>query len=305
MTTQMWLKCPDMSHDQWLAWRREGIGGSDAPVIMGDSPWSTPFQKWEEKVLNPMKEDNAAMARGRAMEPIARSMFEELMNTKLDTANVQNISSPWLRASLDGIDHFGKVMVEIKCPNREDHAIAAQYKMIPPKYYAQCQHQLAVTGLPGMYYFSFNGTEGAIVEVARDESYIQNQLFPKEKEFWDLVIAQEPPPLQERDFLNMENDPKWTILAKKWRENNQVFKAAEEADKLLRQELISLSKDRSCKGGSISLTKSITKGRIDYEQAIKDYLDNMRSHYPDVVFKDIPLEPYRKASFIKWILRGM
>ena len=32
---------------EWHAWRMQGLGSSDAPVIMQESPWRTPKQIWE------------------------------------------------------------------------------------------------------------------------------------------------------------------------------------------------------------------------------------------------------------------
>ncbi|MCJ7483244.1 MAG: YqaJ viral recombinase family protein, partial [Thermodesulfovibrionales bacterium] len=29
----------EQSTEEWLSWRRNGIGASDAPVVMGLSPW--------------------------------------------------------------------------------------------------------------------------------------------------------------------------------------------------------------------------------------------------------------------------
>jgi len=301
--TQTWLKCPEMTHEQWLSWRRNGIGGSDAPGIMGDSSWATPYKIWEEKVLNPKKEDNYAMGRGRALEPVARAEFERLMNVKVSTANVE--AKDWLRASLDGIDDNGKIMVEIKCPNKEDHAIASQYKMIPAKYYAQCQHQLAVTGLPGMYYFSFDGTEGSIVEVIRDDHYIDLKLLPTEKAFWDKVLSKEPPALIAKDFIDRSKNKEFMKAERRKLETKELLERAKEEDDKARETLIELADDHSAQGTLLKLTKYIAKGAIDYKQAITDYLDNMRSHYPDIPFKDIPTEPYRKDPFVKWVINDM
>lgn len=39
----------DQRTDEWLMWRSQGIGASDAPVIMGVSPWSDPVSLWMEK----------------------------------------------------------------------------------------------------------------------------------------------------------------------------------------------------------------------------------------------------------------
>ena len=39
----------EQKSEEWLDWRKKGIGSSDAPIIMGVSPWKTPFELWEEK----------------------------------------------------------------------------------------------------------------------------------------------------------------------------------------------------------------------------------------------------------------
>lgn len=77
----------------------------------------------------------------------------------------------WMMASLDGIDIDGQAILEIKCPGPSDHELAKAGK-IPEKYIPQLQHQLAVTGLKLAYYFSFDGTDGVIVEIERDEIFI-------------------------------------------------------------------------------------------------------------------------------------
>lgn len=302
--TQTWLKLPKMSHEEWLNWRRGGIGGSDAPAIMGVSPWSTPFTKYEEKVVGRTEEDNASKAYGRASEASVRFEFEELMNTSLSTANIERTDKPWLKASLDGIDNAGTLAVEIKKANRDDHFVAIN-KKVPEKYYPQCQHILNVLGLPGMYYVSSPSSGSlVIVEVARDDQYIQNELLPAEQQFWEGVLNKRPPELTERDYLNMQDNPLWADIAKKWKETSQQLKTYEAQERQLREQLIALSKDRCSKGSDLNLIKSICQGAVDYKQAIKDYLDNLRQHYPEIPLPEVPIEPYRKPSFIKWTIRA-
>lgn len=301
---QTWRKCPEMDEQQWLDWRNQGIGSSDAPAILGISPWTTPFQKWEEKVFPVRKESNSAMERGKALEEPARQEFERLMNCSVFPLNVENTKDSWLRASLDGISMKGDILVEIKCPNKDDH-LSAINKKVPEKYYPQCQHQLAVTGLQGMYYYSFDGKKGAVVEVARDKEYIEKELFPKEKQFWNMVLDRIPPELVEKDFINLENHAVWKEASEKWKGAKRALQDAEFIENLHRDQLIALSKGRNAMGNNVKLTKSIVQGRIDYTKAIEDYIDNMRSHYPQVHFKPVPLDPYRKDSFVKWSLRAM
>ena len=35
--------------DEWLAFRNTGIGGSDAAAVLGENPWKTNVELWEEK----------------------------------------------------------------------------------------------------------------------------------------------------------------------------------------------------------------------------------------------------------------
>jgi putative phage-type endonuclease len=299
-----WLNCPKMNHEEWLNWRREGIGSSDASSIMEVSPWTTPYQKWQEKVIGLKKPSNPAKEWGKTMEEPARREFERLMNTNVLPRNVENKKTQWLRASLDGLSLDGDVLVEIKCPNKDDHFVALN-KKVPEKYYPQCQHQLAVTGLPGMYYFSFDGLKGTVVEVARDQKYIEEQLFPKEELFWTSVITVTPPALTDRDKTSMENNKEWSKVSKKWQEANKSLKQYESEENLLRNQLIALANGRSAEGKGVSLTRSFTKGSINYSTAIQHYIDTLRALYPDITIGDIELEIFRKDPFIKWTARAM
>ena len=203
-----WRKVGPLSHEEWLEWRRQGVGASDAPAILGVSPWSTPYQTWRNKVFPREQKDNSSMKRGRDMEPIARAAFELKVGSFVYPENVENIEHPWLRASLDGLCKEGLIMVEIKCPNKLDHATAVSGH-VPEKYWPQCQHQLAVTGFPSMYYWSFDGTKGAMVEVLRDEAFIVEQLFPKLQQFWYHVIDTVSPPLTEADLAILDHEEAW------------------------------------------------------------------------------------------------
>jgi putative phage-type endonuclease len=290
-----------MNHQQWLEWRRSGIGSSDAAVIMNVSPWKTAFQLWEEKVFGKSdQEENTAMTRGKQLEEVARQLFERELNTVVFPKNVVHTQHSWLRASLDGMDIDEKIMVEIKCPNKDDHFLAVT-KKVPTKYFPQCQHQLAVTGLPGMFYFSFDGSKGAIVEVARDQKYIDDML-EKEKIFWNMVINQIPPELTDKDSICMKEVVEWEKKAQFLASINDQIKALEKEALTAKEYLISLSQGKSAYGSKLTLKKSVCRGSIDYNKAIAEYLENMRSHYPDVDFPDIPIEPFRKSSFIKWTL---
>lgn len=270
-----------MDDKQWLRWRK--IGSSDAPVIMGESPYSTPYQLWERKVNDLPVESNAAMRRGKELEPIALSHFEEQMGVLLKSQEcITHPTRYWQTATLDGFD--GKILVEIKCPSKEDHNLALK-KKVPPKYYAQLQHQLEVTGLDGMYYFSYNGSDGVIVEVERDQKYI-DRMNQKEEEFWNCILNFNPPDLCDDDYIDMSKKIGWPEAVNQYKEVCEKIKELEKDEERIRQQLILLSGEKNSHGGGIKLTKSLTKGAIDY------------SNIPEL--KDVDLERYRKKSFRKW-----
>lgn len=288
--TQLWRKLPEMTHEEWLKWRKGGIGSSDAASILKEpTAFGTPYQVWESILFGEEKKANFAMKGGRILEAPARKEFNRLLGVTTESANVENINDPWLRASLDGLDADGKVMVEIKVPGRVDHSIAMNDR-VPDKYYIQCQHQLAVTGLPGMYYFSFDGTEGKSVEVIRDETLIK-RLFEEEKKFWELVLSETPPPLTEKDYINMENHCEWSELTSRWRELNSTLKSCEQEEKTIRERLRAIAKEKSARGNGITFTKVTCLGNVDYKKAFEEH--------------NIPMEDYRKESYIKWTLRAM
>lgn len=176
-----------MSRQTWLEWRRHGIGASDAPIIMGVSPWKTIDQLWEEKLTAiDVQIENDNMRYGKEREEMARQMFERMTgHVMFPDRKYMHPTMPWLRATLDGIDIDEKIMVEIKNPNKKDHLLAIN-KQVPEKYYPQCQHQMLVKELDRMFYFSCHGDDGQIVEVLRDELYIERML-ERERLFWKCV----------------------------------------------------------------------------------------------------------------------
>ena len=176
---------------EWLDFRKNKIGASDAPVIMGVSPWKKPLTLWEEKMgLKKEKVNSYFMQRGLHLEASARLYFNAMMGLNTQPDMSINFNYPWMIASLDGYDPNKNVAVEIKCPGKEDHKLALQGK-IPEKYYPQLQHQMAVMELNSIYYLSFDGKSGPIIHVNRNQYYI-DQMIKKEEKFYQCLIDFSP-----------------------------------------------------------------------------------------------------------------
>ena len=177
----------DQGTPQWLAWRHNGIGASDAPVILGESPYKTADQLFDEKV-GVVRDggQNAAMARGTYLEPAARTAYCSALSRKVASACLQSTNHDWLRASVDGISDCGAFLVEIKC-GLSAYRKTAQTRRPPDYYHGQLQHALAVTGLDEIDFWCYwPGCNSVHVTVKRDEPYIK-KLLAAEEEFWRRV----------------------------------------------------------------------------------------------------------------------
>lgn len=184
----------------WHEWRSQGIGASDAPIIMGVSPWSTPYQLWQEKrgVLRVKSDGNWATDRGNRLEPKARASYEFKVGFLSPPTLVVNQVYPFIRASLDGYNAQFRRILEIKCPGKADHAKAISGE-VPEKYFPQLQHQLLATGQAIQNdYYSYDGESGVLVICDPDSSY-QRLLLEKLQEFWGWVQDGTPPPLTDKD----------------------------------------------------------------------------------------------------------
>ncbi|HPU93744.1 MAG TPA: YqaJ viral recombinase family protein [Candidatus Saccharicenans sp.] len=172
--------------DAWLKWRDNGIGASDAPIIMGETPWKTPDSLLREKVYGAAERKNARMIRGIKLEPEALIAYQKHNGIKLRPVCIQSQYFPWLRASLDGLSYDGQRVVEIKC-GESVYRHASRYKQPPRYYYGQLQHILALTGLASIDFWCYLPDQPYIhIIINRDDDYIKS-LIKKEKDFWDHV----------------------------------------------------------------------------------------------------------------------
>jgi putative phage-type endonuclease len=171
----------------WRAWRHQGIGASDAPAIMGENPYQSLEALLREK-MGEVRRGGAseAMARGNALEPIARDLYNSRMGVGVQPICLQSTRFEWLRASLDGLSEQHDVVVEIKCGHAA-YRIARDSGAVPKYYVGQLQHILAVTGLASIDFWCYSPElEPILIPVPRDEAYIARMLA-LELAFWERV----------------------------------------------------------------------------------------------------------------------
>ena len=267
---------------EWLAYRKLKVMASEAPIVMGLSKYETPYKLWQRKLgLIEEKEQTQAMKRGIELEPIARNLFNMDNQSNFQPVVAECESYEFLAASLDGYEN-GEVL-EIKCNGEKNHAMAL-HDGIPPDHYCQMQVQMFVTDSLKGYYFSFDGNDGKKIEVEFDPLYCQN-MIPRLRDFYKQLICFEAPPLQKSDYKEMDS-MEWKTLAEDYILLEKEIKAREEKKDIIRKQLIAMAGDTNCVGSGIKLQKTLTKGRVSYE------------NIPEL--KGVNLDPYRKTATVSW-----
>lgn len=142
-----------ITHDQWLAYRRTGLGGSDAGAIMGVSPYKSAYAVWADKLgALPPAEDTEPMRQGRDLEDyVARRFMEETgLRVRRSRQMLRSIAHPVMLANIDR-QVIGQ-RAGLECKTSRDIRMS-RYKNgeYPLEYYAQCLHYLAVTGWDRWY----------------------------------------------------------------------------------------------------------------------------------------------------------
>ena len=185
----------EITLEQWLEYRRSGIGGSDASTIVGLNPWSSPYVLFCDKMgALPEKDDSEAMRQGRDLEQYVADRWMEQTGKRCRRNNFMWRSTvwPWMLADIDREVVGENAGLECKTTsvyNRHDFAGGE----VPLNYYVQCQHYMAVMGFDRMYLAVLvlnRGFYDFIVE--RDEEEIE-ALTAAEEEFWDRLQREEPP----------------------------------------------------------------------------------------------------------------
>lgn len=180
---------------EWAAARRSGIGGSDAPIVVGESPYRSAYELWAEKVgLIPRPEQTEVMAWGHRLEPLVAAAYTEATGRRLRRVRrlLRSRGRPWQIASLDRAVIGERRLVEIKTTRspRWDGA-----DPVPPDVLAQVEHYLAVTGWEvADVAVLVAGSDLRIIEVGRDDAYIRD-LVEIEADFVRRVETRTPPPL--------------------------------------------------------------------------------------------------------------
>ena len=98
----------NLSREEWLAVRGQGIGSSDAACAVGISPYKSPLELWLEKTERQAAPDlasNDAVFWGTTLEHIIANVYAHRTGTKVRRLNavLQHPEHPFMLANLDRV----------------------------------------------------------------------------------------------------------------------------------------------------------------------------------------------------------
>lgn len=200
--------------------RKNGLGASDTPILMGYSTFKTPYELYlEKKGLVDCDEETEQQYWGKQIEPLILQRFSEEMNTpviSLDT--IYHPDYPFIFANLDGYAPELDAVVEAKMVNvfQRKKWDCALTDGIPFDYLIQIAKQVMLKDARmGYCAVLIGGNEFKYFEYHRDEA-LEKMILNADIQFWDCVQNNiEPEPVSISDCKLKFNDsrPESTIKA--------------------------------------------------------------------------------------------
>lgn len=218
---EKWIDRKKITLEQWREFRRQGIGGSDAPSIAGQNPYGSKFTVYFDKIGElPEKEDSEIMRLGRDLEDYVAQRFTEKTGKKVKNNHymLRSKEYPFMLADLDRMVIGENAVLECKTTRNFDKYDYANQEF-DARYYTQCLHYMAVCGFNRAYLAILEfGVGFYIITIERSEAIEQDiqALIQLEKQFWEENVKEKIPPAP----TGIENDSK--LIATVYQANEEL-----------------------------------------------------------------------------------
>jgi len=192
-----------ITHEEWLDYRKIGIGGSDAAAIAGvaNPKYNSRFKVYQKKTeaITTVEPTNEYAEMGHIMEPVIREVFKSKNpHLKVYRSNFmwQSETEPFVLANVDGVIYDkekGWGVLEIKNMSEYRNSEFGE-EQIPIEFQIQMSHYLFCLGLKwGMYAVFIGGNKYREFYIERNDELIES-LINLERHFWhNHVVPQIPP----------------------------------------------------------------------------------------------------------------
>lgn len=206
-----------LSRREWLAVRRQGIGGSDAAAAVGLNPYQSQLELWmiktgrftendgDESDTNHSSAQHSAvipdieskMYWGQVLETIVAQHYTKVTGRKVRKVNaiLQHADSDksWMLANIDYRVVGSDEVQLLECKTAGEYGAKLWKDGVPEYVQCQVQHQLAVTGLQAAdVCVLICGQQLKIYRIERDEELIA-KLIELERLFWHYVQSNTTP----------------------------------------------------------------------------------------------------------------
>lgn len=294
------VKTSGLSHEDWLRYRKLGIGGSDAGAICGLNPYSTAISVFLDKTNQDTDNfDNEAMRQGRDLENYVAERFMEATGLKVRKVNAiyYNEKYPHLQANVDRMIVGQNIGLECKTTNILN---ADKWKDgdVPAHYQLQCHHYMAVTGAQAWYIaVVILGKEFKYVRIDRDEDIIRN-LISIETDFWynNVLAGVMPDPDGSKAADNIINQyfktatqkcvtlPEYQDKLSRRSELSELIDRLESEKKQIEQEikLAMADAETAACGDYEVLWKNVLTSKLDVERIKQEQPDIYRKYLKEI-----------------------
>lgn len=326
-----------LTEEQWLGYRRGGIGGSDVAAIMGQSPFCTGRDLYYDKrgikpVVNEEEENWVAKEVGHRLEDLVAEIFT--YKTGLKVYPIRKMFChplyPFLIADVDFFIDFPDGTTGIlECKTSNYHC---QDKWandsVPLNYEYQTRHYMAVMNVNVTYIaclFGNNENEYVIRRIDRDYD-TEEALIREEAFFWnEYVIKGVEPPYVEGGELVLESIRKHYGPAEK----DEAAVILSESDKKVLDQYFILKDEKSVlekksreidsrmkalyagvvEKMGISCQASLKDSKMTYQVTYnpvyrtgisKDNLEKIKIRHPDIYDEYVETTESRRFSAKRW-----
>ena len=209
----------DLPENDWLEYRRQGIGGSDAASILGVSPFKTARDLYYDKLKIVTYEDPEENWVHKKMGHLLEDLVAEIFHARTGFHIYQvkkMFYHPLYPFMLADVDYFitlpngETAILEIKTTNYNatDHWWENGKEVVPINYEIQGRHYMAVINVDHVYFCCLYGNsenETIIRHITRDKDY-EEELIALEYDYWhNHILARVPPPYCEDGDLILES----------------------------------------------------------------------------------------------------
>lgn len=198
--------------NEWLEYRKTGIGSSEIATIVGLNPWETPYQLWRRKKgLDEAKTENFAMKAGHYLEDAVSQFWQdetgrEVIKRSAGDWIIRDNDKTFLQVSPDrtywlaGEKHSNENKGILECKTTQ---MTIDPDDIPKHWFCQVQYQLGVAGLTnGSLAWLCSGREFGYKDIALVPDFY-GWLLEEVEKFWqdNIIGGAEPDATNVKDVL--------------------------------------------------------------------------------------------------------